>query len=228
MVSDNPETFADLDGHYLQAFADAMEKEFFEEQATENQNAKNAGTAQNQTPAPQYTTAFYDVHGDSALAAINAANASSSSGCAQSAGCTHSEYSYAYSQRGSVQGTGQQYSASLTAANVTVTVSVNISLPNWVEYKNATGSEQKAWDAIVSKLRAHEEGHVAIDRVGVGEIKSAIQGTSANGSGQSAKQALTRAGANLGSSVQSKFNAALAAIGRRNDAYDLSTNHGLN
>ncbi len=39
MVRDNPETFADLDGHFLQAFADAMERDFIERREGEQQNA---------------------------------------------------------------------------------------------------------------------------------------------------------------------------------------------
>jgi len=169
----------------------------------------------------QYTTVPYNVDGGSALAAMNAANASSASGCpTSSAGCTRVEYSYTYDEKGSVQGAGQQYSASLTATNVNVTVSVSVHLPNWTGYKDAPASEQKAWDGMVSKLRDHEEGHVAIARAGAGEIKKAIQGTSAKGSGQSRKLAVTRAGANLGLSVKTKFNAALAAIQQRQNAYD--------
>lgn len=151
-----------------------------------------------------------------------AANASSASGCGQpAAGCTRAEWAYHYDEKGSVEGAGQQYSASLTAVNVSVTVSVSVSLPNWTGYKNAPASEQKAWDSMISNLTSHEEGHVAIFHAGVGGIRNAIQGTSGKGSGQSQRLAVTRAGANLRSSVQGRFDAARAAVQKRSDDYDL-------
>lgn len=164
------------------------------------------------------------MHGADASAAMAAANSSSASGCAGRAGCTTAQFSYTYDPTGTVQGN----SATLTATNANVTVGVTVSLPNWVEYKNASPSEQKAWDAKIAKLTAHEEGHVAIDRAGAKEIKSAIQGTTATGSGKSPRQAVTRAQANLQARVKSKFDAAVAAIGGRNHAYDVATNNGLN
>ena len=185
---------------------------------------QNTTTQQQQPSQPQaqYTPVPYDVHGADASAAMAAANGSSASGCAGRAGCTTSQFSYTYDPTGTVQGN----SATLTATNVTVTVSVTVSLPNWVEYKNASPSEQKAWDAAIAKLTAHEEGHVAIDRAGASDIKSAIQGTKATGSGGSPRQAVTRAQANLQARVKSKFDAAVAAIAERNHAYDASTNNG--
>lgn len=139
--------------------------------------------------------------------ATAAANRSSPGGRTGSAGCTTPYYSYKYQQSGEVNGN----SATLTAINVSVTVS----LPNWLEYKDASRSEQKAWDAIIAKLRAHEEGHVAIARAGVTTIKSAIQGTTAKGSGETPRQALTRAKANLKASVKSRFKAAVNTVHER-------------
>ena len=172
--------------------------------------------------AAQYTTTTYDVDGDTAAAAMSAANASSASGCGRpTAGCTNAQYTYNPTTTGSVKGAGQQYSASLSVTSVSVTVSISVSLPNWTGYKNAPTSEQKAWDAAVSKLRDHEEGHVAIFRAGVGEIRDAIQGTSAKGNGQSQGQATANALANLRSSVKDRFDAALATVQKRSNDYDL-------
>jgi len=223
MVADDPESFADLDGH--SRYANDYYNGGCVLCATE-QNTADANTPPPQTTPspPQYTTVTYDVHGADASAAMAAANSSSASGCAGRAGCTTSHFSYTYDNTGAIQGN----SATLTATNVTVTVSVTVSLPNWVEYKNASPSEQKAWDAKIAKLTTHEEGHVAINRAGAKEIKSAIQGTTATGSGKSPRQAVTRARANLQAGVRGKFDAALAAINRRNNAYDVSTNNGLN
>ena len=46
MVSDNPETFADLDGHFLQAFADAMEQDFMKRRDEDQENAAKQKQAQ--------------------------------------------------------------------------------------------------------------------------------------------------------------------------------------
>ena len=47
MVRDNPETFADLDGHLLQAFEEAMERDFIERG---NEDQRNAAQGQSQAP----------------------------------------------------------------------------------------------------------------------------------------------------------------------------------
>ena len=54
MVSDNPETFADLDGHFLQAFADAMEEDFMKRRDEDQENAAKQTQAQNQTLSGPY------------------------------------------------------------------------------------------------------------------------------------------------------------------------------
>lgn len=50
------------------------------------------------------------------------------------------------------------------ATNVTVHVTQVLTMPQWAERDKQCPGVQKAWDSFVAALRAHENGHLAIDR----------------------------------------------------------------
>jgi len=172
--------------------------------------------------------AQYDVNGADADAAMAAASASSTNPCAGGVGCTTPGYTYTAEPEGSVQGAAGQYTATLTATNVKVTMNITVSTPNWVGYKDASPAEQRSWDAQISKIKSHEEEHVAIDRAGAQEMKKAIQGTTAGGRGSSDQQATSRASTNLKASESRKVAAVLLGMELKNNQLDIWSDHGRN
>jgi hypothetical protein len=69
------------------------------------------------------------------------------------------------------------------ATSATLKVTQTMTLPTWAERSKQCAAAQKAWDDFAAAMRAHEEGHVAIDkeqfatahRRFVGKASSAIQ-----------------------------------------------------
>jgi hypothetical protein len=198
---------------------DTNEIDFRYEQSEKEKAANEAAT----TLQVNVTYTTYDVHGANVGEALDNAKAGTSCG---TAGCTTPSFAYTYDQKGSVAGSGGTNTASLTATNVTVTVNINVVTPNWVGYKSASASDQKAWDAATGQLAKHEEGHVAIDRAAAQEMKSAIQGTRATGSGKSSQEAVSSAKANLATQIKSKAQGVIGEMNGRNHAYDLGTCRG--
>ena len=214
MVSDDPETFADLDGH-LPCFD------------VGGGGLCNANGHESPPPNQQQAQAaqikYYDVQGATASEAMANANKSAHGGCsAPSAGCTHADFVEVPTTKVTSEKTSSGMSVTGTVPDVKVTVSITTTLPNWTGYAGASASDQKAWDTSLAALKTHEDGHAAIDRAGVKEIKSAILGTTATASGASYQQAQSKMLTKLGDLVATKFKAAIAANQKRNDDYDLA------
>jgi len=228
MVGDDPESFADLDGHCCldcppserasclgHAPENIRETELgkladdqLAEQAAQNQ--------QNQSANVVYVSS--DVSG--ATAAEAAQNVSIPCNGGTSMGCTQMAYHYVDSPSGPVSGGSPPYTATLTA-NVTVTVSITVTLPNWTGYKNASPAEQKAWNATLADVKRHEEGHVSIDKAGAVELKAALlQKAIATSSGRSQDAAIGAARAKLKATLDGRAKEVMARIGQRSNAYD--------
>ena len=56
---------------------------------------------------------------------------------------------------------------------VSVVATTTVTLPEWTGYSKASSEEQTKWNAFVTKVRTHEEGHVAIDTRGAYAIARA-------------------------------------------------------
>jgi RHS repeat-associated protein len=244
MVSDDPETSADLDGHASwsmyelatrntgfdsnSASANAFGNEAgdFADSAPPNpQSQQDAAKKQpGQTPqqnqqSTQYV--FYDVQGATASEAMANANMAAHGGCTKpGAGCTTVEFLSKPDTEVTSQQTSSGFSVTGAVVSANVTASITTTLPKWAGRAGASTSEQKAWDLSLAGLKSHEDGHAAIDRASVQGIKSAIQGTRATANGTSFQQAQSRMLAKLGALVKTKFKAAVAANQKRNDDYD--------
>lgn len=242
-VSDNPATFADLDGHFANTSQGGEAVQMLETcpapdrdcelaylqntQTNSTEDMRVEEKQQEQTVQQQQQTqnqyASYDVQGATASEAMANANMSAHGGCMRAAaGCTHAEFLEKPDTTVTGQQTSSGFSVTGTVSSVNVTVSITTTLPHWTGYAAASASEQKAWDSSLAALKSHEAGHAAIDRASVQTIKSAIQGTTASASGNSLQQTQSRMLAKLGALVQTRFKAAVAANQRRNDDYDLA------
>jgi len=225
-VANNPLNTVDPEGHFRL------------DPGTENYNDPDTGApmygpnaTQNANAAAQdvqvnVTEQSYTVHGDNVDAAISAANSGSATGCTGGAGCTTPTYHYEYDVKPESVQSGEKTSVTVSAINVSVSVEITVKTPTWAEYNKASASEQKTWDAMTNKLKSHEEGHVERDKAGAREMKDAIKGTKATGTGESPGQALAKAQKNLKVRVDGKADAVKDAVDKRNDAYDLATRHG--
>src|SRR5262249_36930789 len=205
MVADDPESFADLDGHYLMGSYNYQVSTDMCINDADCEMAAQAGVGsalsqqqaqsqqQNQSGQEQTHYAYYDVQGATASEAMDNANKSAHGGCTSpSAGCTSVDFSIKPETTETVHQTSSGFSVTGTITSANVTASITTTLPKWTGRAGASASEQKAWDSSMAGLMKHEDGHAAIDRASVREIKSAVQGTTANASGPSFKQAHSR------------------------------------
>lgn len=90
--------------------------------------------------------------GSDANSAINQVNIQCGSG--DSWGCTLSSFRRTATFR-KVKGG--------VAAQIQVTLTIEVTLPGWEGYANASTDEKRIWDKFVSRIREHEDLHVSID-----------------------------------------------------------------
>ncbi|MFK8078228.1 MAG: DUF922 domain-containing protein [Granulosicoccus sp.] len=98
---------------------------------------------------------------------------------------------------------------------VSVTRTVEITMPQWTDYSYASACQQQSWDAMYSSLRRHEDIHVAIADPVSAELKRAIE---AVGPKSSATE--------LESAIDEAANRVLEENKRAQASFDLDTNHG--
>ena len=91
--------------------------------------------------------------------------------------------------------------------NVTVTVTITISLPRWVGRDKAPAPERAEWDRFLRALEAHERGHERIVRDGTPAMTRRLEGARATAFSDTHHEESDR-------------------IQERSDSYDQRTNHG--
>lgn len=94
-----------------------------------------------------------------------------------------------------------------TVVRATVTVDQRITMPNWVDYPNASDAAKAEWDRFSAALEAHEQGHLDIVRQQLEGLDEQLVG-------------LTPADA------EAAFQAAVAQLQQASNDYDTSTDHG--
>ena len=207
MVSDNPETFADLDGHEEQGLP-----------------AASQSSAESSKPQPNVSVDHktYDVHGSTANEAIQNT---------KTAGGAHTDYKIGYTPGDTTTDVSKNsngtYSATASTPNVQVNMKITVTTPNWVEASSASESDQKAWSASSSKLEAHEEAHVEIDKKGAAAAQDSLSAAKGSGTGRSAGGAQEAAMASLQRSLDSRLSAAQSVINGQSENMDAATGHGV-
>ena len=226
MVSDDPESFADLDGHVENAGqGGSIESGGVPTCASGGSGA--SGTIASGCTISTVTYETYDVHGSTAAEA--AANAEKAGVAAPGySGITNSSYTYTVTNEtiSTKQNSDGSFTVNGTADTVQLTMNITVKTPNWVDAKNASPEEQKAWSNFTDGLKKHEEGHVTIDKQGAKDLYQGLQKTSAHATSKTGPQAMSNAQRALKQMLAQKSSEIKGLIQRRNDDYDLQTNHG--
>jgi predicted secreted Zn-dependent protease len=98
-----------------------------------------------------------------------------------------------------------------------ITADITVTLPELPNQQGISGDTLSRWQAFTAALRVHEQGHVDIILKSAGVIKSTFES-------QSQPMPCSQLETSLKGSVQKETDVANAA----NEAYDNSTNHGVN
>jgi predicted secreted Zn-dependent protease len=103
------------------------------------------------------------------------------------------------------------------AASVRVTTDARVRLPSWANRYEGSAALQAQWDSSYRSLDLHERGHVRISLDGAKELERVLNSIPE----QPTCEALAAEGRRRAEEV-------LAAVTRRQVAYDAETNHGRN
>ena len=217
MVSDNPESFVDLDGHGTNDQSNSQPGNCASAGSAaggKQDAAQNAGTATvNYVP--------YEVHGSTAAEAMEQANAGGYAGNTSFTIAPTAQASYSVTP-----GANGSVSVTATATGVQVSMTITVSTPHWAAEKSASSEDQKTWDQAANSNMAHEQAHVQMDKAAIPGIAKALTGTSATAKGQTASQAGDKANATLSSRFARVAVGAAASLQAQNDAFDANTHHG--
>ena len=103
------------------------------------------------------------------------------------------------------------------AAAVRATTDARVRLPSWANRYEGSAAMQAQWDSSYRSLDLHERGHVQISLDGAKEMERVLNSIPE----QPTCEAVAAEGRRRAEEV-------LAAVNRRQAAYDAETNHGLN
>jgi RHS repeat-associated protein len=121
---------------------------------------------------------------------------------------------------------GTFVTATETVKSADVELNQTVTLPNWVERSQASQEDQSAWDSSVTGLRAHEQGHVDINREAAQKLDKSLPGTSGTGGAITSGEAYKKAGAQLTQRLNQKVRSTSTERDARQKQYDERTNHG--
>jgi len=93
--------------------------------------------------------------------------------------------------------------------SATISCTLNITMPVWTGYSSATAEAKAQWDAFQTALEAHEQGHVDIAKTWLDNADQAFVGRSFE-------------------ERQTYMDDLMNALQSQSDAYDTSTDHGIN
>jgi predicted secreted Zn-dependent protease len=121
---------------------------------------------------------------------------------------------------------GTFVNATETVKSADVELNQTVTLPNWVERGQASTEEQTAWDNSMTGLKAHEQGHVEINREAAQKLDKSLPGTAGTGGAPTANEAYKKAGAQLTQKLNQKVRSTSAERNARQKQYDDRTDHG--
>ena len=109
----------------------------------------------------------------------------------------------------------QDNQASCRLRSATLEIEAVITLPELIDATALTPSESYAWEAYLTRLRLHEDGHVNIYRAGAQELSNEIVALGEMADCEQLRQALTALG-----------DAKIVRIRQADLSFDLETGHG--
>jgi len=121
---------------------------------------------------------------------------------------------------------GTFINANETVKSADVELKQTVTLPNFVEKSQASPEDQAALDNAMTGLKAHEQGHVEINREEVQKLDKSLPGTTGTGSAPTSGEAYTKAGAQLTQKLNQKVRDTSAERNARQRQYDQRTDHG--
>jgi RHS repeat-associated protein len=124
---------------------------------------------------------------------------------------------------GDIQNVVGGYQAVVEITSADVVLDQQIALPEWSERSQASPEEQAAWDSGLEKLRDHEDKHASINREEADKLDSSLPGSQGAGTAGSPQKAVQKAGENA---ISPKLRRATTQRRKRNDEFDVQTNHG--
>lgn len=175
---------------------------------------------------PTITYSYYSVSGDTPAEAASNANKMTNG----EVGLTTVNYG-AYVYNPSVQTTTKSdggYSSTATPSDIKIDkTTIELKLPIWNGYANATAEQKTEWDKAVAALKHHEEGHVGIGVAGDEKYRSAISGGKGKGAGKTPDRAMKAALKDLQQQTQNAANKAREQVMSQQAFYDIITCHGV-
>jgi len=159
------------------------------------------------------STAYYQVFGNNATQVDaqvqECAPATKSNSGAGAEFAAETSYNLTYEYGWFINGDG-----TCTVTSAKVGLHLNMVMPDWQATAAAPPSLTASWQAYITGLKTHENGHVAIDQQYANQLLSDLNSFSSVSC------------STIGSELQAKIQADVAALNAANDAYDASTNHG--
>ena len=113
-----------------------------------------------------------------------------------------------------------------TVKSADVMLTQTVTLPNWVDSGSASPQEQSAWNQGQQTLKAHELGHVDINRSQAEKLDKSLPGTSGTGIAPTTKTAATEAQKRVAGAIGGKVKTNVAETNRQQQQYDKRTDHG--
>ena len=98
---------------------------------------------------------------------------------------------------------------------LSITRTVEITMPHWTDYSSASSCQQKNWDAMYGSLRRHEDTHVAIADPVSAKLRRAIEAVRPK-----------RSAAELETAIDRAANRVFEENRRAQALFDADTNHG--
>lgn len=98
------------------------------------------------------------------------------------------------------------------AVKVRLTVGYDIEMPKWPAYKHQTQQVKDSWDEMWRALKKHENGHLSIFEENVERLKNEFEALNETKGGE----------------IKKKNNDAVKEIQKKQDEYDVKTDHGKN
>ncbi|MFN8007375.1 MAG: DUF922 domain-containing protein [Terriglobia bacterium] len=116
--------------------------------------------------------------------------------------------------------------ATETIKSADVEIKQTVTLPNWVEQFQTSPEDQAAWNTAQAGLKAHEEGHVQINREAAQKLDKALPGMVGSGDAPTSVEAYKKAGKQLTQKMNQKVRSVSTERNTRQKTYDETTDHG--
>ncbi len=167
-------------------------------------------------------TVTYATTGSTAAEAMKNAGASHPDGFAG-----HTAFTISVTNVESVEaGSSDTGTAVSVPTDVTISVDITTSLPDWKAPADAAPGEQGKFDQAKADLQKHEQGHAKIAVQGGKNLEKTAKGLVGTGQGMNQAQAKANAKADLNGKTKEARKKETEKTKQREKAYDKQTDHG--